>query len=130
LHFRYLKVDDMNNNKNIELSIVLPTYNEGENILLVLDELNRVLNISYEAIVVDDDSPDLTWSIVAEYARTHPQVRLLHRTNERGLTSALNAGLNIATGKYLLWMDVDMSMPPDRIPALLEAINNGADVAV
>lgn len=120
----------MNNNKNVELSIVLPTYNEGENILLVLDELNRVLDIPYEAIVVDDDSPDLTWSIVAKYALTHPEVKLLHRTDERGLTSALNAGLNIATGKYLMWMDVDMSMPPERIPALLEAIGEGADVAV
>lgn len=115
---------------SIDLSIILPTYNESENILLVLDELANVITRPYEAIVVDDDSPDLTWKIVSEYAQQHPQVKLLHRVNERGLTSALNAGINKAQGKYILWMDVDMSMPPNRIPALLEAIEHGADVAV
>lgn len=120
----------MDTNNTIDLSIVLPTYNEGENILLVLDELAKVLSIPYEAIVVDDNSPDLTWKIVAEYAQKHPQVKLLHRVNERGLTSAINAGINKAQGKYIMWMDVDMSMPPARIPALLQAIEKGADVAV
>lgn len=115
---------------NIELSIILPTYNESENIIVLLDELNKVLSVRYEAIVVDDDSPDLTWKIVEEYSQGHPQVKLLHRTKDRGLTNSLNAGLDMAQGRYLMWMDVDMSMSPDRIPALLKAIEDGADVAV
>lgn len=120
----------MDMSSSIDLSVILPTYNESENILLVLDELAKALNIPYEAIVVDDNSPDLTWKVVAEYAQQHPQVKLVHRVNERGLTSAINAGISKAQGKYIMWMDVDMSMPPSRIPALLQAIENGADVAV
>ena len=113
-----------------DLSIILPTYNESENILLVIAAIEQTLELPYEIIVVDDNSPDLTWKIVAEYAQMHAQVKLVHRIDERGLTSALNAGIKHASGKYILWMDVDMSMPPDRIPALLAAIESGADVAV
>jgi dolichol-phosphate mannosyltransferase len=120
----------MTSEQRVELSIILPTYNECENILLLLDELERHLPLFYEAIVVDDNSPDGTWQLVAEYARTHPQVVLVHRTHERGLTSAINAGLDRARGKLLMWMDVDLSMPPARIPDLLQAITQGADVAV
>jgi len=120
----------MTTEQRVALSIILPTYNESENILLLLDALEQHIPVSYEAIVVDDNSPDGTWSLVGEYARTHPQVVLVHRTQERGLTSAINAGLDCARGELLLWMDVDMSMPPSRIPALLHAIRQGADVAV
>ena len=113
-----------------ELSIVLPSYNERENILVLLEEIKKYVEIPYEVVVVDDDSPDETWKKVAEYSTMHPEVKLLRRINERGLTSALNAGLNISQGRLLMWMDVDLSMPPDRIPVLLKAIDNGADVAV
>lgn len=120
----------MNSDTAPELSIILPTYNESENILLLLDELERHLQLPYEAIVVDDNSPDGTWRLVADYARGHPQVVLVHRTLERGLTSAINAGIDRARGRLLMWMDVDLSMPPARIPDLLAAIGQGADVAV
>ncbi len=113
-----------------DLSIILPTYNESENILLLLDQLEKCLGLPYEAIVVDDDSPDRTWELVRNYAQAHPKVVLLHRTSERGLTSALNSGLQVARGRLVMWMDVDLSMPPERIPALLQAIDAGADVAV
>lgn len=120
----------MTTEQHVELSIILPTYNESGNILLLLDELEKHIRMPYEAIVVDDNSPDGTWRLVAEYALLHPQVVLVHRTQERGLTSAINAGLDRARGQLLMWMDVDMSMPPARIPALLQAIRQGADVAV
>jgi dolichol-phosphate mannosyltransferase len=112
------------------LSIILPTYNERDNILPMLDELERVLTLPYEAIVVDDNSPDGTWQIVEDYARTHPQIRLSRRMTERGLTGALNNGIKLARGQLIMWMDVDFSMSPDRIPALLHGIEEGADVAV
>jgi dolichol-phosphate mannosyltransferase len=120
----------MTTNAGVELSIILPTYNESENILLLLDELERHIPVPYEAIVVDDNSPDGTWRLVDEYARKHSQVVLVRRIYERGLTSALNAGIEHARGRLLMWMDVDLSMPPARVPALLEAIESGADVAV
>src|SRR5688500_2494896 len=101
------------------LSIVLPTYNERENIVRLMDEIQRLLNITCEVIVVDDGSPDGTWRAVQEYARSHPQVQLLHRVGRRGLTSALNEGIKLARGKLVMWMDVDFSMSPERIPVLL-----------
>lgn len=113
-----------------ELSIVLPTYNERENVILLLAELEQVLRIPFEAIVVDDDSPDKTWEAVEKFAESRDNVRLLRRINERGLTSALNDGLKMARGRLLMWMDVDLSMPPAKIPELLRAIDSGADVAV
>jgi dolichol-phosphate mannosyltransferase len=113
-----------------QLSIILPTYNESGNILILLDELKKYISIPYEAIVVDDNSPDGTWQMVAEYGKSNPEVRLIHRIHERGLTSAINAGIDSASGSLIMWMDVDLSMPPHRIPALLKAIEEGADVAV
>lgn len=112
------------------LSIVLPTYNERENIVLLLSELEKILTVNYEAIVVDDNSPDKTWRVVEEYAANRNNIILLHRINERGLTSALNDGLKLASGRLWMWMDVDLSMPPEKIPELLQAIADGADVAV
>jgi dolichol-phosphate mannosyltransferase len=113
------------------LSIVLPTYNERDNILLLLDELGHVLpDLPFEAIIVDDDSPDGTWRAVEDYARTRPHVRLLRRIGVRGLTSALAEGIKLARGRLVMWMDVDLSMPPAKIPELLRALEQGADVAV
>jgi dolichol-phosphate mannosyltransferase len=112
------------------LSIVLPTFNERDNIILLLQELEKVLRVPFEAIVVDDDSPDLTWKAVEDYARDHANVHLLRRINKRGLTTAINDGLKLARGRLLMWMDVDLSMPPIKIPELLRAIDQGADVAV
>jgi dolichol-phosphate mannosyltransferase len=114
----------------VVLSIVLPTYNERENIIRLLSELEQLLTVNYETIVVDDDSPDGTWQVVEDFAQTHPQVRLLRRMNARGLTGALNAGIKLARGRLIMWMDVDFSMSPERIPALLHAIDEGAEVAV
>lgn len=112
------------------LSIVLPTYNERENIQLLLAQLREVLTLPYEAIVVDDDSPDLTWQAVEAIAATQPNVRLLRRTTVRGLTSAIDDGIRLARAPLVMWMDVDLSMPPAKIPELLRAIEAGADVAV
>jgi dolichol-phosphate mannosyltransferase len=112
------------------LSIVLPTFNERENILLLMDEIERVVDVPYEAIVVDDDSPDGTWRAVEEYALRHPRVRLLRRVDARGLTGALNEGIKLSRGRLIMWMDVDFSMSPERIPALLRTIDAGADVAL
>jgi dolichol-phosphate mannosyltransferase len=112
------------------LSIVLPTFNERENILLLMDEIERVVDVPYEAIVVDDDSPDGTWRAVEEYALRHPRTRLLRRVDTRGLTGALNEGIKLSRGRLIMWMDVDFSMSPERIPALLRTIDAGADVAL
>ncbi len=113
-----------------KVSIVFPTYNEKDNIgPLILDVL-KYTPPDTEIIVVDDDSPDGTWQIVEDLQKTLPRLRLNRRTNERGLTSALRAGIASATGDIVVWADCDFSMPPAKVEDLLAEIDRGGDVAI
>lgn len=106
------------------MSIVLPTYNEAENILPMIQRLSAAL-AEPEIIVVDDNSPDRTWEM-AEAAGA----RVIRRTDERGLASALACGIAAARGEIIVWMDCDLSMPPEDALRLLNALRGGADIAV
>jgi dolichol-phosphate mannosyltransferase len=112
------------------VSVVFPTYNEKDNIGPLIDEVLRHTPGGTEVIVVDDDSPDGTWKVVEDMQKNRPQLRLLHRTAERGLTSALRAGIAAAKGDVVVWSDCDFSMPPSKVEDLLAEIDHGADVAV
>jgi dolichol-phosphate mannosyltransferase len=115
------------------VSIVLPTYNEADNIEPLIERTLKALGDypgGVEVVVVDDNSPDGTWQLVAAQAAQDSRVRLIHRTDESGLTSAISRGIHEARGQWVGWMDCDMSMPPEDWPKLAEALANGADVAV
>lgn len=108
------------------LSIIVPTYCEAEN----LPELTRAIAnalrdqpYTYEIIVVDDNSPDDTVRVCEELALQFP-VRLRVRTAERGLSSAVIAGMQLAHGELLLCMDADLSHPPEAIPEIVAALEN------
>lgn len=111
------------------VSVVLPTFNERDNIAELIAALQRELS-NPEIIVVDDNSPDGTWQIVQTIAEGHPSVRLIRRASERGLTSAIQRGIDESRGELVFWMDCDFSMPPATMPLLLDAIERGADVAI
>jgi dolichol-phosphate mannosyltransferase len=113
-----------------KVSVVFPTYNEKDNIGPLIEEVLRYTPEGTEVIVVDDDSPDGTWRIVEDMQKYLPQLRLLHRTTERGLTSALRAGIAAAKGDIVVWSDCDFSMPPAKVEDLLGEIARGADAAV
>jgi len=116
-----------------QISIVLPTYNEAGNIEPLIERTLRALGDhpgGVEVVVVDDDSPDGTWQLVAQKAQADPRVRLIHRQNESGLTSAIRRGIREAQGQWVGWMDCDLSMPPEEWPRLADALANGADMAV
>jgi dolichol-phosphate mannosyltransferase len=113
-----------------KVSVVFPTYNEKDNIGPLIEEVLHYTPDGTEVIVVDDDSPDGTWKIVEEMQKAVPGLRLLHRTTERGLTSALRAGIAAARGEVVVWSDCDFSMPPAKVEDLLAEIAGGADVAV
>jgi dolichol-phosphate mannosyltransferase len=110
-------------------SVVLPTYNERENIGPLIKGILAHVQQPLEVIVVDDDSPDGTWQVVQKMAERDSRIRLVHRTHERGLTSALMAGIHQARGGVVAWMDCDLSMPPEVLPLLL-AETGQADLAV
>jgi dolichol-phosphate mannosyltransferase len=97
----------------------------------LIDEIVNVIGQNeFEVIVVDDNSPDKTWQVVEDKAKKDNRIRLLRRLDKKGLTSALNDGITMSLGEVVVWMDSDFQMPPSKIPELLEALENGYDVAV
>jgi dolichol-phosphate mannosyltransferase len=115
----------------LHVSVVLPTFNERDNIGPLIHALLDCLDgAAAEVIVVDDDSPDGTWQVVAEMAEQDARVRLWHRVGERGLTSAIAAGIAQARGEIVVWMDCDFSMPPEVVPRLVASVDQGYDLGV
>ncbi|UCG31879.1 MAG: glycosyltransferase, partial [Phycisphaerales bacterium] len=84
--------------QEMQVSVILPTYNERGNIIPLIEQIERHVAALHEIIVVDDHSPDGTWQVVGERAANDCKVRLIDRTTERGLTSALNRGIAEARG--------------------------------
>jgi dolichol-phosphate mannosyltransferase len=102
------------------VSIVLPTYNEKDTIGLLVEEILSWISSDSEIIVVDDNSPDGTGDIVEKIGQTESRVRLLRR-KERGLTSAIRAGIDAARNDTVIWLDADFAHPPEVIPDLVDA---------
>lgn len=115
--------------EKVKVSVILPTYNERENIEPLIDEILKNLKCPAQIIVVDDDSPDGTWKVVEEIADRNQSVKLIRRTEERGLTTAIANGISASEGEILVWMDCDFSMPPEKIPELIEALKD-CDIAI
>jgi len=120
-----------NGDSRIDVSLVLPTYNESKNIAAVIAQLAPVLdsvpNLQYEIIVVDDDSPDRTWEIALAQTERFPQVRVIRRQGERGLSTAVIRGWQIAQGRVLAVMDADLQHPPEVVANLSKEMQRGAD---
>jgi len=99
------------------VSIILPTYNERENILETVSAVLQAVPDPVEVIVVDDDSPDETWKLVGELG--DPRVKVVRREGIRGLASAINRGIIESRGEIVGWMDVDLSMPPQLLTEMI-----------
>lgn len=114
--------------KNPQISIILPTYNESQNILKILKSISENIpkGISTETIIVDDNSPDGTGKIVEEYISNFKKMaentfNVIHRKTKNGLSSAILNGIQTAKGDTILVMDSDFSHPPQIIPKMIEA---------
>jgi len=119
------------------LSVVVPTYNESDCVRPLLERVLaafETLHEPAELVIVDDDSPDGTASVaraVAESLGASERVRLVVRKGERGLATAVMAGIREARGDVIAVMDADLSHPPELLPRLLEPIRAGrAGIAV
>lgn len=116
-----------------KLALVIPTFCEAENIGRLLDHVRAVLDplhVPYEILVVDDDSPDGTEAVVSAIALEDPRVRLLVRKGERGLSGAILYGWQHTDATVLGVMDADLQHPPELLPELLSAIQNGSDLVI
>jgi len=108
------------------ISIILPTYNEKENILSLIQSICHIIdqieNIKYEIIVVDDNSPDGTSMEIEKYKNDNNNknnIVLITRKEECGLASAIKTGIKNSKGEYIIIMDTDFSHPPELIENLI-----------
>ncbi len=117
-----------------KLSLILPTYNESGNIAEIIQILSELLDPilanQYELIVVDDNSPDQTWKIALELTEQYPQLKVLHRQAEKGLSTAVIRGWQVAKGEILGVIDADLQHPPEILLQLLEQMEQGADLVI
>jgi len=115
------------------VSIIIPTYGEAENLPLLVPRIcqaGAAAARELEIVVVDDNSPDATRQVCDQLAREFP-LRLHVREHERGLSSAVLAGLRMARGDLLVVMDADLSHPPEKIGELVAALQNpGVDFVI
>ncbi len=106
-----------------ELTIVVPTLNERENVPLLVARLDRVLQgIAWEVIFVDDDSDDGTLEVLHDLARRDPRVRYIHRIGRAGLSSACLEGMASSSAPFLAVMDADLQHDERLLPDMLEAL--------
>ncbi len=115
------------------LSIIVPTYNERENLPILVERIDKALRgkYSYEIIVVDDNSPDKTWEVALDLSNKGYPVILVKRPGKLGLGTAVLDGVKRARGKYIVVMDADLQHPPEVLPKLLEtALEENADIVV
>jgi len=115
----------------LQLAVILPTYNESRNIASMVDRLDKALaGIAWEAIFVDDNSPDGTAEVARQIGRTDPRIRVIERIGRRGLASAAIEGMCATAAPIVAVMDSDHQHDPALLPPMLAAITSGeCDVA-
>jgi putative flippase GtrA len=119
--------------RDCRLSVVIPTRNEKDNVGLLRDALERVLiGIDYEVVVVDDSTDGVTRSALDALAARDPRWHVIVRptTEQTGLSTAVVTGIAVARGAAICVMDGDLQHPAEVIPALVAAVESGADIAV
>jgi dolichol-phosphate mannosyltransferase len=109
-------------------TVIVPTYNESDNLPSLVERIFAALPSS-EIVVVDDASKDGTADVARELAKKYP-IRVVERFDERGLSTAVLRGMQEARTDLCVVMDADLSHPPEAIPKLVQAVQEGADVAV
>ena len=114
----------------ISVSVLVPVYNAQKYLERCVDSIFGQTFTDYELILIDDGSTDDSGKMCDDYARSNPQVRVIHQTNQ-GVSAARQAGLDAATGEYVIFADPDDWVEPTMLEELFEvAINNDADVVL
>lgn len=114
-----------------KLSVIVPTYNERDNIASLIEKLEVALNgVSFEVIIVDDNSPDGTAELAKEIATQKPYVRCIHRIGRRGLSSACIEGMESSASEFVAVIDADHQHDESILPLMLAKAEEGAEVVV
>jgi dolichol-phosphate mannosyltransferase len=120
--------------KSVKFSLIVPTYNESKNLAKLVEILTQLLNNyfqeNYELIIVDDNSPDLTWQVGLDLMSSYPQLRVMRRQGEKGLSTAVIRGWQASQGEILGVIDGDLQHPPETLIKMLDEMVNGADLVV
>jgi dolichol-phosphate mannosyltransferase len=118
--------------ESYDLSVVIPTYNEAENLPILLEKLRSTLSaLSYEIIIVDDDSPDGTWAVAQKIGSGSPGIKVIRRMDAKGLSSAVTTGMASARGRVIAVMDADLQHDESILPELYAAVaNDTCDICV
>ena len=109
----------------LDLSIVIPLFNEDESLPELTDWIARVMDregFSYEIIFVNDGSTDNSWQVIQELSAKHPQVKAISFRRNQGKSAGLNQGSKAASGQVVITMDVDLQDSPEEIPELRKMI--------
>jgi dolichol-phosphate mannosyltransferase len=115
-----------------DLSVLLPAYNEAPNLPEVLEELVTTLTgagISFEIIVVDDGSTDDSVDVLRKYTERFTELRWIHFRRNAGKSEALQSGFQLCRGRNVALMDADGQDDPAALPKLLDALDDGLDLA-
>lgn len=113
-----------------KVSIVVPSYNERDNVKSLVEQIDNALTgIDHEILFVDDSTDD-TPQVIEEIAKEKPHVRVKHRTDEKGLATAVILGFKLAEGDYLACMDADLQHPPAILRPMYAALESGADFCI
>lgn len=114
------------------ISIVVPLYNEAENIEVLCGRIARALSLvddlSYEVVLVDDGSRDKSWRTISELHDRDPRIHGLRLSRNFGHQAALTAGYDYAVGDAVITMDGDLQHPPEMLPAMIRRWRQGYDV--
>ncbi len=116
----------------MRVSVIVPTYNEVDNIVEVIDRLRRTLSgQTHEIIVVDDNSPDFTWQLARQHGAHDPSVKVIRRIGKRGLASAVLDGMAAASGESLAVIDGDLQHDETVLGVMVASvIDDGADICI
>jgi len=115
----------------MDISIVVPAYNEYESLPELLKQIDEVLKprqMAFEVIVVDDGSSDQTLSVLKELKNRHPELRVISFRKNYGKSAALQEGFKVVRGKYVITMDADLQDDPHEIPNLIAKLEEGFDL--
>jgi dolichol-phosphate mannosyltransferase len=127
-----MPLDQRSDTESVELCVIVPSFNERDNIAPLLRGLDQALaGIAWEVVFVDDDSPDGTAAAIRDIAQRDPRVRCLRRIGRRGLSTAVIEGMLASSAPYLAVIDADLQHDETLLPQMLAAVRRqGLDIVV